>query len=419
MASSDHEMDLLQVSSTSSDIAPQVTSQALSVVQSAASASSGGSESSPQIPSRAKSVGGDRAPSPASSRNMRAISPYARNKAKPKRSGDVAVMPAPAYACEASQTVAVPVGLPKTLSPTAYDPARFSGDGTFAVPPEIHLRKHQQLGIVVQGVDPREHAQMIAHAEGTLSSVRHEAQNFAARAEHEACTAQQQTRHIADQAQSFAARAESEVIAAQQQTQLVANQAEQVVSDLRQRNQQLELQHAEMRQQIASLQSVVQQLTADHAQRADTSQAHAAKFAQMIPKASESGSRRNATDLAAATEAMKELAAHVGQTMKELTQAVVASSPQGSPKKAKAKRKATFARDGIQAIPVYHGSAVDGIPATSASARSASARLRFPAPISTLGSTTPIKLSSPPTPPGPPEVFNIGDPVRRRGRRGW
>ena len=278
-------------------------------MQSAARASSGGSgsESSPQIPSRAKAVGGDRAPSPASSRNMRAISPYARNKAKPKRSGEVAVMPAPAYACEAFQTVAVPVGLPKTLSPTVRDPARSCGDGTSAAPREIHLHKHQQLGIVVQGVDPREHAQMIAHAEGTLSSARHEAQSFAAKAEHEVRTAQQQTRHIADQAQSFAARAESEVIAAQQQTQMVANQAEQVGSDLRQRNQQLELQHAEMCQQIVFLQSAVQQLTADHAQRADTSQAHAVKFAQMIPKASESGSCHNATDLAAVTEAIRNL----------------------------------------------------------------------------------------------------------------
>ena len=94
--------------------------------------------------------------------------------------------------------------------------------------------------------------------------------------------------------------------------------SESLVVDVRQRNAQLEQQQSEMMQQMAQLQSMVHQMQAAHAQQKDTSHVHA----QQIE--SPNGADPNMTAVA---DAMKALATHVGETLNELKQVILVSSP--------------------------------------------------------------------------------------------
>ena len=149
------------------------------------------------------------------------------------------------------------------------------------------LPRHQRftcisLGRIVHGVDPNEHARMIADAGNVISSMRHEAQDLLNRAEqqiarsqHEAQTvsvqAQYQVSIAKQQAQSAVQQvhqqAQAEVAIAKQQVLL----SESLVIELRQRNSQLEQQQSEMIQQMAQLQSMVHQIMRSR----QTSQEHA------------------------------------------------------------------------------------------------------------------------------------------------
>ena len=54
------------------------------------------------------------------------------------------------YACEvAKPKLPAPAGIPTTYGP----------------PKEVHLHKHQQLGVIVQGIDPQVHSQALAQAQ--------------------------------------------------------------------------------------------------------------------------------------------------------------------------------------------------------------------------------------------------------------
>ena len=86
-----------------------------------------------------------------------------------------ALLPPPAYACEVATAVAHPLGNPVSFHPQGSSSSTPDGGGPSASPSEIHLHKHQQLGVVVHGVDPNEHARVIADAGNVVSSMRHEA----------------------------------------------------------------------------------------------------------------------------------------------------------------------------------------------------------------------------------------------------
>ena len=177
--------DMLQVSSTSDEVGDQASSHALAVVQSTTRQSSG-SDSSPHAHGRVRSASSAREMGTVAvvARQSRAPSPYARNKAKPAQplplQAKPALLPPPAYACQVAKAVAHPLGLPVTLGPSS------SAQGDAGIPassPEIHLHRHQQLGVIVQGVDPTEHARVIADAGNVVSSMRSEAQDLLNRAE--------------------------------------------------------------------------------------------------------------------------------------------------------------------------------------------------------------------------------------------
>ena len=86
--------------------------------------------------------------------------------------------------------MAHPLSLPIALGPTAHQQSSPGGDGTSATPNEVHLHRHQQLDVVVQGFDPVEHARVVAEAENAVSYMRHVAQDFRARAEQQTANTQ-------------------------------------------------------------------------------------------------------------------------------------------------------------------------------------------------------------------------------------
>ena len=198
-------------------------------------------------------------------RHSRTPSPYARNKARPAQALSLqakpAMLPPPAYACQVAKAVAHPLGLPVSLGPSS------SAQGDAGIPassPEIHLHRHQQLGVIVQGVDPTEHARMIADAGSAVSSMRQETQGLHSSAEQQIAHTQHEAQNIAAQAQQQVSyvnqQAQSAVHQVQQQAQAEiafakqqATQSEAVISELRQRNAQLERQQAEMMQQMSQL----------------------------------------------------------------------------------------------------------------------------------------------------------------------
>ena len=92
-----------------------------------------------------------------------------------------ALLPLPSYACEPA--VVHPLGNPVSFHAQGSSSATPGGVGTPASPSEIHFHKHQQLRVVARGVDPKEHACVIADAGNVVSSTRHDAQDLLNRAE--------------------------------------------------------------------------------------------------------------------------------------------------------------------------------------------------------------------------------------------
>ena len=105
--------------------------------------------------------------------------------------------------------------------------------------------------------------------------------------------------------------------------------ANHTISSLQARNQELEAQRQQMQQQIAMLQASVQTMVEQQKQQVDMSHTHAANIAQAAQ-----GPNQNGADV---SEALKALAASMGETMKELREIV---SPKGSPKRSKGIRSA-------------------------------------------------------------------------------
>ena len=234
MASSNEmETDPLQISSTSaSDEAAAAAAQApdvsfgLSVVAAT-------SESSPRSVSRVASEGRVVAAS-SSNRPSRASSPYYRNRAAPK--------PKHMYSCEVAKSkMPAPSGNPVTYRPT----------------PEVHLHKHQQLGVIVQGVDPQVHSQALAQAQIVESQAVAYASEVQQAQDHVQALAlnmnnQTQTRVQAIEQQAQAMVSEVSVEASRQLA--VANET---IANLKQQNDMLARQQQELYSQIATLQSMV------------------------------------------------------------------------------------------------------------------------------------------------------------------
>ena len=426
--SNEMDTDVLQVSSTSDERpTSQVPSHALAVIQTAAKASSE-SDSSPHVRGRNRSSGSVRSASAVAlgSRHARTPSPYARNKAKrvmpPPTQAKTALLPPPAYACEVATAVAHPLGNPVSFHPQGSSSSTPDGGGHSASPSEIHLHKHQQLGVIVHGVDPNEHARVIADAGNVVSSMRHEAQGLLNRAE-------QQIAHTQHEAQNVVVQAQHQVNVAKQQAQSAVQQvhqqaqaevafakqqltqSESMIVELRQRNAQLEQQQSEMMQQMAQLQSMVHQMQAVHAQQTDTSHVHARQIESL------NGADPNMTAVA---DAMKALATHVGETMNELKQVILASSPG---------RKARAKSAGIPASGHASGSASSP---SSFIPRAASPIAAPPAAPSHVPAKASAKVvfekhkpaAPPPSPPGP-DVYELashleeGEEEENYGDQGW
>ena len=170
----------------------------------------------------------------------------------------------------------------------------------------LAYRHHQELHF--HGVDLQVHSQAIAAA---LS-----AQAQAQPAQLYVQDAVNSVQHDAnEQAQEYANRVRSEVRSrpscvagneAQQHLE-IANQA---ISSLQARNRELEDQHQQLRQQMDILQANMQQMMARQQLQADTSGTHAASIAQAYQAPNQNGSD--------VSEALKALAASVGETMNEL-----------------------------------------------------------------------------------------------------
>ena len=139
-------------------------------------------------------------------------------------------------------------------------------------------------------------------------------------------SASDQAHQYAHQVRSEAERQMLHVAGEAQQHLDVANQT---ISSLQVRNQELEAQQQQMQQQIAMLQATMQNMIAQQKLQADTSHTHAANITQAAQ-----GPNQNGADV---SEALKALAASVGETMKELREIV---SPKGSPKRNRLGRSA-------------------------------------------------------------------------------
>ena len=295
------ETDPLQISPTSaSDEAAAAAAQApdvsfgLSVVT--ATKQSSGSESSPRSVSRVASEGRVVAAS-SSNRPSRASSPYYRNRAAPK--------PKHMYSCEVAKSkMPAPSGNPVTYGPT----------------PEVHLHKHQQLGVIVQGVDPQVHSQALAQAQ----IVESQAVAYASEVQ------QQAQDHVQALALNMNNQAQTRVQAIEQQAQAMVSEvsveasrqlavANETIANLKQQNDMLARQQQELYSQIATLQSMVAEVKAG-------------AVSTSVPQIPQS---QNGAEI---TAALKAMASHVGQTMNELKDAVLSSSAQNSPK-AKGRRE--------------------------------------------------------------------------------
>ena len=312
----------------------------------------------------------------------------------------------------AARATTHPLGLPISLGPTAHQQSSPGGDGTSATPQEVHLHRHQQLGVVVQGVDAREHARVIAEAENAVSNMRHEAQAFRTRAEqqisntqHEAqsvaAQAQQQIDIAKQQAQSVVMHAQQHVDQATQRVQAQmehaqqhALQAESTIADLRQRNAQLEQQQEEMRQQMVLLQSMV-----PVASGKCPAVGYVPVSCTTICKAD--------PNMTAVAEAMKALATHVWETMNELKQTFVANSCSASPKARAKVKKAKAKSVGISAS---EPAAAAASPPPS-SIQCLSSPMAFPSytPYHQLPEAIVAKsiASAPPPPPPGPDVYDL------------
>ena len=132
-------------------------------------------------------------------------------------------------------------------------------------------------------------------------------------------------RHDAnEQAQEYAKRVRSE---AERQVLFVSNEAQQhleianrTISSLQARNRELEDQRQQLCQQMDVLQANKQKMMARQQLQADSSGTHAASIAQACQ-----GSNQTGSDV---SEALKALAASVGETMNELR---TLASPKPSP----------------------------------------------------------------------------------------
>ena len=408
MASSNEmEMDPLQISSTSaSDEAAALQAQdvsfGLSVVPSAKQSS--GSDSSPRASSRPASEGREVAAT--SNRPSRASSPYHRNKVAPK--------PKHMYACEvAKPKLPAPAGIPTTYGP----------------PQEVHLHKHQQLGVIVQGVDPQFHSQALAQAQ----IVESQAAAFASEVQ------QQAQSHVQSRVQAIEQQAQAVVSEVSNEASKQLAIAHETIASLRHQNEVLARQQQDLYSQIATLQNMVAEVKAT-AVNTSVSQ---------IPQT------QNGAEI---TEALKAMASHVGQTMNELKDAVLSGSASSSPKAKGRKNRNKDSESSADRVPiaktakapcfsnpppytcerrpplVHDAWACPPAPAyacgrlpTSSSNANASPVFTTPfaslkpavgkAPFSAVGigvglasTATPFAGPPGPPPPAPPEVFNIGDP---------
>ena len=408
MASSNEmEMDPLQISSTSaSDEAAAMQAQdvsfGLSVVPSAKQSS--GSDSSPRASSRPASEG--REVVATSNRPSRASSPYHRNKVAPK--------PKHMYACEvAKPKLPMPAGIPTTYGPSQ----------------EVHLHKHQQLGVIVQGVDPQVHSHALAQAQ----IVESQAAAFASEVQQQAqCHVQSRVQAIEQQAQAVVSEVSNEA----SKQLAIANET---IANLRYQNEALARQQQDLYSQIATLQNMVAEVKAT---AVNTS-------VPQIPQT------QNGAEI---TEALKAMATHVGQTMNELKDAVLSGSASSSPKAKGRKNRSKDSDSSADRVPIAKAAkapyisnpppytcerrpplmhdtwacpppssfACGRLPTSSSSANASPvfttpfASLRpavGKAPFSAVGigvglASTAAQFAGPPgpPPPAPPEVFNIGDP---------
>ena len=221
---SSHEMEADPLHDEAAALQAPDVSFGLSVVT--ATKQSSGSESSPRAASRTASECRDVAVS--STRPSRASSPYHRNRAAPK--------PKPMYACEVAKTkMPAPSGNPVTYGPVQ----------------EVHLHKRQQLGVIVQGVDPQVHPQALAQAQifenqavAYVSEVQQQAQSHV-QAIDASMESQAQNRVQAIQQQAQATVSEVSVEASRQLA--VANET---IVSLKQQNEILARQQQDLYSQI-------------------------------------------------------------------------------------------------------------------------------------------------------------------------
>ena len=349
-----------------------------------------------------------RAPSPYPSRSSTPPTGIRRNRTPSPKPKALALMPAPSYACEvANAAMPMPAGQPVSFTPGV-------GQST----PEVHLRRHHQelhhQELHVHGVDPQTHSQAIAaaqYAQAKAQAIQREAQVFAQSVQNEAqayvqgavSSAQQ---NASDQAHQYAHQVRSE---AERQMLHVAGEAQQhldvanqTISSLQVRNQELEAQQQQMQQQIAMLQATMQNMIAQQNLQADTSHTHAANITQAAQ-----GPNQNGADV---SEALKALAASVGETMKELREIV---SPEGSPKFPASTRSAQKASSSSSAapaslfglhyeprLPVFTGVGLSPPGKKKGSASDS--------PFAVFSTPKPPPRPHPPQPPGQPEVYEIG-----------
>ena len=270
---------------------------------------------------------------------------------------------------------------------------------------------------------------MIADAGSVVSSTRHEAQGLLNRAEQQIAHTQREAQNVVVQAQHQVNVAKQQAQSAVQQVHQQAQaevafakqqvmQSESVIIELRQRNARLEQQQSEMMQQMAQLQSMVHQMQAARVQQTDTSHVHA----QQIE--SPNGAGPNVTAVA---DAMKALATHAGETMNELRQVILASSPTTSPK-AKAKgRKAEAQSAGIPATGQASGSASPPASFIPHAASPIAAPPAAPSHVLAKASAakaalTKHKPAAPPLPPPGPDVYELAPRLEEEenyGDQGW
>ena len=174
---------------------------------------------------------------------------------------------------------------------------------------ELHLHKHQQLGVIVQWVDPQVHSQALAQAQ----IVESQAVAYVPEVQ------QQAQSHVQAMAADMESQAQSRVQAIEQQAQARVSEvsieasrqlavANDTIVSLKQQNEMPARQQQYLYSQIATLQNMVAEVKAS---AVNTS----------IPQIP---STQNGAE---STEALKAMASQVGQTMNELQEAVI-----GSPK---------------------------------------------------------------------------------------